>query len=361
MKIKNFFKSPLKLIVRAVILLGIFFSLKALTFTESASTETKNAPELLSATPIWKEAEHNAFTDLAEYKGSFFCVFRESITHMTGEGQIRVLKSRDGSQWESIALLSKEGLDLRDPKLSVTPEGKLMLNVGGSIYRDEDLKGFDPQVSFSENGIDWYPFQSLNIPNEWPWRVTWHDGVGYTMAYHLTDFSDYDQPWVITLMKTEDGINFTTIKQFNQPDYPNETTLRFLKDGTMVALTRLGGKGLIGTSPSPYQEWNWTHINQSVGGPNFLVLPDGTMWAVAREVIENGEFNEYTEIYTSVAHMTTTTYEPLLRLPSGGDTGYAGMVYKDGILYISYYTSHEDERSEIYFAEVALPAPSSKD
>lgn len=345
----KFFTSPWRILLLCVFVLFALYSIKVLTTSEIA------VPRLLSSKVIWEEAEHSAFTDLAEFQGFFFCVFRESTSHAADmDGQIRILKSKDGSQWESVALLAKEGLDLRDPKLSVTPKGQLMLNAGGSIYRDEILKGFDPQVAFSDDGTHWTAFQSLNLPGEWPWRVTWNNGIGYTASYRLTDFSDSDKPWVLTLMKTADGINYTPIIQLdfpNHPDYPNETTLRFLKDNSMVALARVGGNGWIGTSKPPYKKWNWVEIGQGLGGPNFLILPDGSMWATSREYVGSGD---YRQLYLTLAHMTAHSYEPVLRLPSGGDTSYAGMVYREGILYISYYSSHAGEKSKIYFAEVAL-------
>ena len=42
----------------------------------------------------------------------------------------------------------------------------------------------------------------------------------------------------------------------------------------------------------------------------------------------------------------------LLELPSGGDTSYANMVLHDGLLNVSYYSSHEGKTS-IYFAKVS--------
>ncbi len=41
----------------------------------------------------------------------------------------------------------------------------------------------------------------------------------------------------------------------------------------------------------------------------------------------------------------------MLTLPSGGDTSYAGMVWHDGVLWVSYYASHEG-KSAIYLARV---------
>ena len=42
-----------------------------------------------------------------------------------------------------------------------------------------------------------------------------------------------------------------------------------------------------------------------------------------------------------------------LELPSGGDTSYAGMVWHDGLLWIAYYSSHE-EKTSIYLAKVKV-------
>jgi hypothetical protein len=44
----------------------------------------------------------------------------------------------------------------------------------------------------------------------------------------------------------------------------------------------------------------------------------------------------------------------LVALPSGGDTSYPGLVYHKGIVYISYYSTHEG-KTAIYFAKFKLP------
>ena len=43
-----------------------------------------------------------------------------------------------------------------------------------------------------------------------------------------------------------------------------------------------------------------------------------------------------------------------LKLPSGGDNSYPGLVMHDGLLWVSYYSSHEGKTS-IYLAKVKLP------
>ncbi|MEZ5363225.1 MAG: hypothetical protein R2748_13005 [Bryobacterales bacterium] len=66
--------------------------------------------------------------------------FREADGHVKGDGSIRVLTSRDGETWESTGLVSEAGVDLRDPRISVTPDNRLMLLMGGSVYRDSRVR-----------------------------------------------------------------------------------------------------------------------------------------------------------------------------------------------------------------------------
>ena len=79
---------------------------------------------------IWDRAPHNAFTDLVRSRDRWFCVFREGHGHVSPDGSIRVIASSDGRDWSSSALLALPGADLRDPKITQTPDGRLMIVVG---------------------------------------------------------------------------------------------------------------------------------------------------------------------------------------------------------------------------------------
>src|SRR5437763_1357789 len=83
-------------------------------------------PQLISVTKIWDHGKHNAFTDLIRWHDRFYCAFREADAHVGGDGQLRVLESADGEKWQSAALIGEAGIDLRDPKLSITPDDSLM-------------------------------------------------------------------------------------------------------------------------------------------------------------------------------------------------------------------------------------------
>lgn len=308
---------------------------------------------LLSQEKIWDKAAHNAFTDLIYYQDQFLCAFRESDSHQAGAcGKIRILASRDGKEWNSIALLELPGIDLRDPKLSEMPDGRLLLNMGGAHYNEKGISiNRKPCVAFSKGGREWTPITILaDLAGEWIWRVTWQEGVGYGASYSSVDPKDPKSPWILKLFKTTDGLQYEFVTQLDVSCDPNETTLRVDAEGKMVALVRRNGNGWIGSATFPFTDWQWHEIDYRLGGPNFLILPEGEMWATSRLIQGEGK---YTITKTALASMTLTSYSPALVFPSGGDTSYPGMVYHKQKLYISYYSTHEGKAS-IYFLIVQL-------
>jgi hypothetical protein len=53
--------------------------------------------------------------------------------------------------------------------------------------------------------------------------------------------------------------------------------------------------------------------------------------------------------------LPAAVFRPLFSLPSARDTSYPGMVIRDDILYVTYYSSHE-QKTAIYFAKIRLDA-----
>lgn len=318
------------------------------------------APVLESVNRIWGEAPHSAFGDLLFHKGRWYCVFREGIRHVAGgdlltdDGRIRVITSRDAKKWESLSLVTEEGIDLRDPHISVTADGRLMLVMGGSIYRNAKYGGRQPRVAFSkDDGRTWTAPRRVLREGDWLWRVTWHDGWAYGVAkYGSHSKPEPGNPRRTDLVRSRNGVDWETIVE-TKVDGGDETTVRFLKDGTMVALMRRvwGDKNtaMIGHAKPPYRDWTWKDAGTFIGGPNFIVMPDDTMWAGGRYFRENGTADPVTVL----ARLTLDSYQPVLTLPSGKDSSYPGFVFHDSKLWMSYYSSHEG-KTAIYLAVIQL-------
>ena len=256
-------------------------------------------PKVVSVEKIWDHGKHSAFTDLIRWHDKWYCTFREADAHVGGNGKLRVLESTDGKNWNSAALIAEEGIDLRDPKLSVTPDDRLMITAGGSVYVGKTLKSRQPRVVFSKDARTWTAPKRVLTEGEWLWRVTWHDGKAYGVSYNAAEptskeakqaAKDGKAPagpanWKLKLFSSTDGAKYTLVTHLDVPGHPNETTLRFEPDGEMVALVRREGGntfGWIGRSKSPYKGWTWKETKYRFGGPNFIRLPDGSHWAAGR-------------------------------------------------------------------------------
>ena len=311
------------------------------------------AVELIDSTKIWDQAPHNAFTDLVRWNEKFYCAFREGRGHVSTDGKIRILESKNTNRWHSAVLVALTGYDLRDAHLSVTPDGRLML-LGGAAPRKKDNERAPTGtfVSFSKDGRQWSQPQIVVEPGRWLWCVSWHAGKAYGVSYAAGRKMPY-----LELLVSNNGTDYEShVDKLYGTGYPTEVTLRFGTDETCYALVRRDRRGneassaLLGVSKPDYKEWRWHDLGaefNGFGGPNFARIP-GDHWIGAGRMHQGGAHTALT--YIDVKNGTMTK---LLKLPSGGDTSYPGLVWHHNMLYVSYYSSHEAKTS-IYLAKVKI-------
>ena len=300
--------------------------------------------ELLDVRKIWDRAPHNAFTDLVRFKGRWFCVFREGRAHVSPDGALRVITSKNGKDWTSTALLTRADGDLRDAKITVTPDHRLMLSGAAALRQPAEFK-HQSFAWFSTDGRTWTEPVSIGDPNLWLWRVTWHKETAYGVAY------DTAGERFIRLYTSTDGKRFRALvpELFNEGQ-PNETSILFQPDDTALCLLRRDGSpgsGKLGVARPPYTNWRWRDLGAKIGGPHMIRLADGRIVAAVR-LYDGG-------VRTALAWLDADagTLTEFLRLPSGGDTSYAGLACYRNVLWVSYYSSHEGKTC-IYLAKVKI-------
>lgn len=307
-----------------------------------------NKPILVESHRIWDKAPHNAFTDLLRFQDRWYCVFREGTAHVSPDGALRVITSEDGEKWESASLVTSPTYDLRDAKISLTPQGQLMLN-GAGMIADAEVRYYSMSWFSSDAGRTWDAGHSIGDPGFWLWRTQWQNGTAYSMGYD----TDRDRTKrALRFYKSDDGRKFETlVPRVPAPNGCGEDKILFLEDGSALCLLRheTGDRlGQLGTAQPPYKDWTWRDLNLRIGGPNMIQLADGRILAATR-LYDGG-----TRTSLSWLDPEKATLTEVLKLPSGGDTSYAGMVMHEGLLWISYYSSHEGKTS-IYLAKVRIP------
>ena len=323
-------------------------------YSEVIAQNFSEREAIISVERIWDKAQHNAFTSLIYFKDKFYVAFREGAGHVSYiNGTIRVLCSKDGQNWSSVAHLDLEGVDLRDAQLSITPGNKIMLNMGGSVYYGDERISMTPVVSFSDtDGFNFSDPEYIEIDSkirtedDWLWKVTWHKDIAYGTVYQVNKNGT-----ALHLVSSKNGLYYDFVSTINVPENPNETALIFTEDDNIIAVIRRGGgnsRGYIGISEFPYNQWELNELSVKLGGPNIIFLPNGKILLGTREYSLGQDRKMILGVVAAEG-----SFKKIITLPSGGDCSYPGMVIKDNILYVTDYFSYENEIS-IYFASLRL-------
>lgn len=332
------------------------FSFLCLFLVASLNVLSQTLPKDIKVTKIYSDGNYNAFTSLIKFKGNFYCAFRSGEKHVYGkDGVIKIIASKNGVKWKEIDKISLEGYDLRDPKLSITPDDRIMATMGGSIYKGKDLLGGIPHVAFSNTkGVKFSSPQpikydsSLKSKFDWLWSLTWYKGTGYGGMYSRKENKEGENETIIKLVMTTNGIDYEKVSDLAIDGNPNESTIRFLPNGEMLMLVRREkGSGLayLGKSMAPYKEWTFEESPFFIGGPDFLKVGENLF-------IAGGRINR---AYTGLISFTKEgDFREVFQLPSNSDSSYPGLVLENDMLFMSYYSSHETEKTSIYFAEIPL-------
>ncbi|MBR5391670.1 MAG: hypothetical protein IK148_02265 [Prevotella sp.] len=300
------------------------------------------AQPVISSTRIWNKAPHNAFTSLIEYQGNLYCAFREGLSHVNkaggDDGRIRILKSKDGNQWKSVGLLYQKGLDFRDPFLSITKSGELMVSFGGVKYHPGQTTVYHTYATIFKRGR-LLPIYQLNtrLKRDWLWRIRWYEGKAYSFNY-LSGFR---------LMKSDDGKLFDTVKRFSIPLTPSEADFVIKDNHVFVVLRRndtdiclLGFGSLDGNI-------KWKESPLTFYGPNLLQLMDGKVVLFAKTL---NKFSKQKEL--GVYQYINNSFIQIASFPFRGDGGYCGSIERRDSIYVTYYSSHINKQSAVYLAVI---------
>jgi len=309
-----------------------------------SSSKKKLMMKLLEVKKIWGKAPHNAFTDLIRFHNRWICVFREGTHHVSNDGALRVITSADGDKWKSAALITSKNSDLRDAKITVMPNGNLMM-CGAEVIHGKSKHKYQSLSWFSKDGHTWSKKNNIGNTNFWLWRVIWHKGKAYGIGYRCGG-----NKRTLRLYSSSNGKNFDIlVDNLFDVDAPSEAAIAFDGD-TAYCLLRCDGKhktGRLGISQPPYTIWKWKDLGVQIGGPQLICLPNDQLVATVR-LYDGGPRTSLCLINPHSGKLTEK-----LALPSGGDTSYAGIVRHDNMLWISYYSSHEGKAS-IYLAKVKI-------
>lgn len=299
------------------------------------------AQTVLSNEMIWQGKNYASFTSLVYYKGYFYCSFRNANQHsdLKGNdfGSIKIIRSKQGDTWEEYLSFSESGYDFRDPQLSITPDNVLMLLTNKVQYKDGKVLYRQTCSSFIDDKHNNSPLSPIEfdpvLEKNWLWNVEWIKHKAYGFIYTPC----------FAFVESQDGIHYRIVNKIDLDDTPTEASL-IKKWRKYVAVVRRSTTALVGVYK--HKQWVWFDSGQRIECPKLIKIR-GVIYLLGRYYGETKQ----TALFELDEKSHTLNY--LLGLPCKTDCGYPGVVYKNKVLYISYY-SGDGQNSDIYFAKVKL-------
>ncbi|MGJ8681958.1 hypothetical protein [Paraglaciecola sp.] len=297
---------------------------------------------------------HNAFTDLCEFNNQLFCCYREAQNHVSADGAIRIISlDFEGKSLNSLKIKLPD-TDLRDPKLSITPQGNLMLLAYARLTNAENKTLSSVNLCWvSQTGESWSSMSQLADKGWWLWRINWHKNTAYGFSYNR-------KANAINLFKGDPKRSFHLHQASclsltkDKKGYPNESDMVFIND-TAYALIRRDAdtySAQLGISQTPFKKWIWLDLKIYIGGPVMLRLNETTLLIAGRIVQGNKLVTGLISLDIKSLSKNTPKLTLVKVLPSAGDNSYPGLVLKNDALYISYYSTHEGNKTCVYLTKL---------
>lgn len=349
---------------------------------------------LETVTRIVATGEHNAFTDLCRWRGDYYVAFRQAYSHGIMPHGVITIMLWDGTvpkrpQWHKSGALAHPIGDCRDPKFLAT-DTALYLSCGiylpmppHTILSEVAAENLlMTHVSFTTNGADWAPLRPILRPNYWGWSHAVSDtrATHLCASYHVGIAGETSSSIVLWAGSTPlrygvhgviyDGASH--VRDHGEYRYahaiPSEPVLYQPGPSLLACCLRTERSMEIGIASTPYQDqWRWWDTKELIHPSAILHTPQGWLLAgrslepvydmTAKAVKDRMRLQKafpdlpatalrtplYHDTATALWHVEAQHVTPVLTLPSGGDTGYAGLCAgrKPGEYLVSYYSQHD--------------------
>ncbi len=333
----------------------------------AAAADSQSPPkvEVVSVRRVFHNGEHNAFTDLVQFRNRFYLTFRSCpdghMVHPTAS--IIVLASDDAKDWTQVHQFRVPLRDTRDPHFLVFND-RLFVYSGTwysgttTLARAEyDLNQHLGYAVWTPDGKSWHgPVMMEGTFGHYVWRAAKFGGKAYLCGRRKLGFEirarGEGRSVESLMLESDDGLIWRKHAVFQEID-GDETAFLFEPDGSVLGLGRRTGPAQLLRAKPPHQQWERVELDRGIGGPLLARWGD--------RVIVGGRKAAPAGPRTFLGWLDGDRLREFAELPSDGDNSYPGFVpLSANRALVSYYSSHEKDSAgkiitAIYLAELALP------
>ncbi len=367
---------------------GLGATLLAGTRASQAATSRQDLAQPHWVRKVYSNGRGWHVGNMVKWKGTYYICFVDGTGHGSEDSQIRVSSSTDLKNWTSQIVTGRTHID---PQLLPVGDKLLVYAVKIDVQKKTDSGSPSWEVMAStRDGKNWSQPKRCFLMNNDFWHPVEHRGRYYITcdnAGHVPSGSNCK----VDLLTSVDGERWTWVSEIihgsDQPGdektpsehwpyfdemnkvyfgtrRPSETALCFLDDGRLLAITRaIGYMACISIADPPFTDWNryprrLSHTSRCYGA---------AIQRVGKHIVVTGRYQADQNPDGSLGIKGAATGVFLYKdgdinlhalLPSGSDTGYAGILpYTENEALIAYYSSHEhspNPGSNVYLASVPL-------
>jgi hypothetical protein len=319
------------------------------------------------------DGAHNSNTDLIHFNGSFYLAHQTSPWHFGSEdSRLIVRRSADARKWEKVAEFQAPGEELRDPKFAIIGDRLFLYALRNRAWEPSP---YTTVYTTSRDGASWGPLVDIR-PEGW---LFWSPETVDSSTWYVSAY--WREHGRSILLKSSDGVNWSKVSEIYEGERNDETAIKFLPEGRMIAALRLEGSGrvrgdaqastMIAVASPPYEEWSRAKSRVTrLDGPCLFSYGD-QVFAAGRYQADrlpglSEQGSAFSRKRTSLFLVREDGLTYLSDLPSSGDTSYAGAVVQGDVAYVSYYTSPIDRDypwligmlspTDIRMAKISLPS-----
>ena len=303
--------------------------------------------------------------NVVKWKGTYYICYVDGSAHGAQDSRIMISSSTDLESWTSHIAMGQTCID---PQLLPAGERLLLYAVKTDQKADAKYSASWEVMCSTGDGVTWsQPKRCFTRDNDF-WHPIEHDGL-YYLASDNAGHGPNGISRKVDLLTSKDGERWTWISEImrgDEPFYdeaegrhfqtsrPSETALCFLDDGRLLAITRaIGLTAVISTSAAPFDKWErrMSQTSRCYGA---------AIARVGRHIVVTGRHRQPPVEGQATAVFLYEDGDLKLHtlLPSGVDTGYAGILpLSEDEAFIAYYSSHEcapEPGSNVYIASVSL-------
>lgn len=335
-----------------------------LTTLSSALAQTNRGPSVTvgNIRRVFHNGEHNAFTDLIQFKDRFYLCFRSCPDGhgINASASVIVLTSRDAEEWTPVHQFSVKQRDTRDPHFLIFKD-RLFIYTGtwyDSPDQQYDLNEHLGYAVWSSDGKQWSPAIPLEGTfGHYIWKASTFGGKAFLCGRRKTHFrvgpKGEGKDVESAMLESDDGLIWKHQTLF-QETAGDETAFLFEPDGSIIAVGRRGsGKAQLCLSSPPFQNWDRRDLDRYIGGPLL------TRWG-RRLVVGGRKFTTDRGAKTSMCWLEDDQLREFAELPSAGDNSYPGFIaLSPRRALMSWYSTHEKDSqghpiTAIYLADLEI-------